>query len=284
MRQTSRTHEQRVRLDYCRTTWRCHRRLRAARSLLRIVDEVDSILVDEARTPLIISAPPRTREVVPGVRALVRRLQRDKHTRWTRRSARRDHREGISVVEDRLGIDTCTSPRTTPLISYLNNAIKPRAVQGRQGLCRHGRQRADRDDHRRSSTAAATTRASPALEARRGLQDQEDTRPRDDHAQNLLKRDDVRQTGSRPEATTSSGVNTPRHPIETRPMIAWTRRPDLPHRRTLKLTRRRERHRAPRERPAVLIGTASVAKSEKLSKLLVRAGILTRSSRQAARA
>jgi len=34
-----------------------HRGLRAEVSSLRIVDEVDSILIDEARTPLIISGP-----------------------------------------------------------------------------------------------------------------------------------------------------------------------------------------------------------------------------------
>ena len=46
-------------------------------------------------------------------------------TRWTRRSARSPILErGIEKVEDRLGIDNLYESANTPLISYLNNALK----------------------------------------------------------------------------------------------------------------------------------------------------------------
>ena len=40
------------------TTWRARSRTASARPRLRVVDEVDTILIDEARTPLIISGKP----------------------------------------------------------------------------------------------------------------------------------------------------------------------------------------------------------------------------------
>jgi preprotein translocase subunit SecA len=95
-----------------------------------IVDEVDSILIDEARTPLIISGPA------------------DKATKWyvefaniASRLVRGEHYEvdekkkttgildaGVAKVEELLKIDNLYESVNTPLIGYLNNALKAKEI------------------------------------------------------------------------------------------------------------------------------------------------------------
>ena len=91
-----------------------------------IVDEVDSILVDEARTPLIISGPAEdSHEWYPEFAKLVNRMERDKHYEVDEKKRTVSIlEEGIDVVEDRLGIGNLYESANTPLISYLNNALK----------------------------------------------------------------------------------------------------------------------------------------------------------------
>ncbi|AQP46034.1 preprotein translocase subunit SecA [Tessaracoccus flavus] len=95
-----------------------------------IVDEVDSILVDEARTPLIISGPAEdNHEWYPVFAKIARTLVRD-------RDYEVDEKKrtiavlapGIEKVEDRLGIDNLYESANTPLISYLNNSIKAKEL------------------------------------------------------------------------------------------------------------------------------------------------------------
>jgi preprotein translocase subunit SecA len=95
-----------------------------------IVDEVDSILIDEARTPLIISGPAEdSHEWYPEFAKLATRLQRDVHYEVDEKKRTVAIGEaGIEVVEDRLGIDNLYESANTPLISYLNNAIKAKEL------------------------------------------------------------------------------------------------------------------------------------------------------------
>ena len=95
-----------------------------------IVDEVDSILVDEARTPLIISGPAEdSHEWYPTFAKLVDRLRRDEHYEVDEKKRTVAILEaGIDVVEDRLGIGNLYESANTPLISYLNNAIKAKEL------------------------------------------------------------------------------------------------------------------------------------------------------------
>ncbi|MGY1835152.1 preprotein translocase subunit SecA [Blastococcus sp. SYSU DS0510] len=95
-----------------------------------IVDEVDSILIDEARTPLIISGPAETSAKWYGEFArLVPMMKRDVHY-----EVEEDKRtvavteEGVEFVEDQLGIDNLYEAANTPLISYLNNALKAKEL------------------------------------------------------------------------------------------------------------------------------------------------------------
>src|ERR687898_19220 len=95
-----------------------------------IVDEVDSILIDEARTPLIISGPAEdSHKWYPEFAKLVNRLHRDEHYEVDEKKRTVAILEaGIDVVEDRLGIGNLYESANTPLISYLNNAIKAKEL------------------------------------------------------------------------------------------------------------------------------------------------------------
>lgn len=95
-----------------------------------IVDEVDSILIDEARTPLIISGPVDGSSQFYTVFAqLAPRMREGIHYEV-------DHRkrtvgiteEGVEFVEDQLGIDNLYAPEHSQLVSYLNNAIKAKEL------------------------------------------------------------------------------------------------------------------------------------------------------------
>jgi preprotein translocase subunit SecA len=91
-----------------------------------IVDEVDSILVDEARTPLIISGPAEdSQRWYVEMANLVDRLRPevDYEVDEKKRTVAILER-GIEKVEDHLGIENLYESANTPLISYLNNALK----------------------------------------------------------------------------------------------------------------------------------------------------------------
>ncbi|MGK5628597.1 preprotein translocase subunit SecA [Streptomyces sp. URMC 123] len=106
-----------------------------------IVDEVDSILIDEARTPLIISGPADQATKWYGDFAkLVTRLTRGEAAKPPHREETGDyevdekkrtvaiHESGVSKVEDWLGIDNLYESVNTPLVGYLNNAIKAKEL------------------------------------------------------------------------------------------------------------------------------------------------------------
>lgn len=96
-----------------------------------IVDEVDSILIDEARTPLIISGPAAgdlNRWYVEFSR-IVRGMERDVHYEVDEKKKNVGVTEaGIDVVEDQLGVDNLYEAANTPLIGFLNNAIKAKEL------------------------------------------------------------------------------------------------------------------------------------------------------------
>ncbi|WP_265521849.1 preprotein translocase subunit SecA [Oerskovia flava] len=96
-----------------------------------IVDEVDSILIDEARTPLIISGPASgdTNRWYGEFAKVVRRLNRDTDYEVDEKKRTIGVLEpGIAKVEDYLGIDNLYESLNTPLIGFLNNAIKAKEL------------------------------------------------------------------------------------------------------------------------------------------------------------
>jgi len=98
-----------------------------------IVDEVDSILVDEARTPLIISGPSdESPRWYPEFARIATGLRRDVHYEVDEKKRTVAVLEpGITAVEHRLGIDNLYESANTPLISFLNNAIKAKELYQR---------------------------------------------------------------------------------------------------------------------------------------------------------
>ena len=95
-----------------------------------VVDEVDSILIDEARTPLIISGPAEENQRWYSEFArLAPRLKRDRHyevDEGKRTIAVTE--EGVEFVEDQLGMDNLYEAANTPLVGYLSNALKAKEL------------------------------------------------------------------------------------------------------------------------------------------------------------
>ena len=96
-----------------------------------IVDEVDSILIDEARTPLIISGPAsgeanrwfaQFAKIAETLQPVIDyEVDEKKRTVGILEA-------GIQKVEDYLGIDNLYETANTPLISFLNNSLKAKAL------------------------------------------------------------------------------------------------------------------------------------------------------------
>jgi preprotein translocase subunit SecA len=95
-----------------------------------IVDETDSILIDEARTPLIISGPAdKPTKWYVEFANLVQKLERDVHYEVDEKKRTAGIlEEGISKVEELLQIGNLYESANTPLISYLNNAIRAKEL------------------------------------------------------------------------------------------------------------------------------------------------------------
>ena len=96
-----------------------------------IVDEVDSILIDEARTPLIISGPSsgEANRWFTEFAKIAQKLQPvvDYEVDEKKRTVG-ILEPGITKVEDYLGIDNLYESTNTPLISFLNNSIRAKAL------------------------------------------------------------------------------------------------------------------------------------------------------------
>ncbi|MGH3279314.1 MAG: preprotein translocase subunit SecA, partial [Trebonia sp.] len=102
-----------------------------------VVDEVDSILVDEARTPLIISGPAEQNsrwytefaKIAPKLRRVRdEELQDGDYEVDEKKKTIGILESGVEKVEDWLGIDNLYDPVNTPLVSFLNNSIKAKEL------------------------------------------------------------------------------------------------------------------------------------------------------------
>lgn len=96
-----------------------------------VVDEVDSILIDEARTPLIISGPSSgeaNRWFSEFARIATRLVPGEDFEVDEKKRTVGVLEPGIEKVEDHLGIDNLYESANTPLISFLNNSIKAAAL------------------------------------------------------------------------------------------------------------------------------------------------------------
>ena len=95
-----------------------------------IVDEVDSILIDEARTPLIISGPAdKATKWYVEFANICGQLTRDLHYEIDEKKKTVSIlEEGVTKVEQILGIENLYEAVNTPLIGYLNNGIRAKEL------------------------------------------------------------------------------------------------------------------------------------------------------------
>nr|WP_320050281.1 preprotein translocase subunit SecA [uncultured Desulfuromonas sp.] len=113
-----------------------------------IVDEVDSILIDEARTPLIISGPSEaSSELYYRVNAIIPRLKKGEVIEHRDGKVGPSHKEftgdytvdekaktaaltedGVATVEKMLGVDNLYDPRHIELLHHVNQALKAHAL------------------------------------------------------------------------------------------------------------------------------------------------------------
>jgi preprotein translocase subunit SecA len=95
-----------------------------------VVDEVDSILIDEARTPLIISGPAdQATKWYADFASIVQKLALDVDYEVDEKKRTIGVLErGVERVEDFLGIENLYESVNTPLVGYLNNAIRAKEL------------------------------------------------------------------------------------------------------------------------------------------------------------
>lgn len=117
--------------DYLRDNMKFSIERMAQRDLnYAIVDEVDSILIDEARTPLIISGPsdPSTdkymhvNKIIPGLKI------EEHYTLDEKAKSAMLTEAGVSEVERRLEVDNLFDPKNIELLHHVNQALKAHFV------------------------------------------------------------------------------------------------------------------------------------------------------------
>ena len=91
-----------------------------------IVDEVDSILIDEARTPLIISGPAeKSTDLYYQINGLIPRLSKDTHYTIDEKARSAVLTEdGVAKAENLLQVDNLFDPKNIELLHHINQALK----------------------------------------------------------------------------------------------------------------------------------------------------------------
>ncbi len=95
-----------------------------------IVDEIDSILIDEARTPLIISAPTTDSEnLYTTFAGIARQLEAEKdYTVDEKMKAVQLTQDGITHAENLLGVDNIYTEKGMKYVHHLETAVRAKAL------------------------------------------------------------------------------------------------------------------------------------------------------------
>lgn len=98
-----------------------------------IVDEVDSILIDEARTPLIISGPAEeSTDKYIKINAIIPGLQKDQHYQIDEKSRTAVLSEnGVAEVEKRLNVENLYDPHQIEILHHVNQALRAHTLYKR---------------------------------------------------------------------------------------------------------------------------------------------------------
>ncbi|MER7083499.1 preprotein translocase subunit SecA, partial [Saccharopolyspora kobensis] len=250
-----------------------------------IVDEVDSILIDEARTPLIISGPAdQSSRWYQEFARLAPMLERDKHYEVDERKRTVGVTEdGVSIIEDQLGIENLYEAANTPLVGYLNNALKAKELYHRdkEYIVRDGEVLiVDEFTGRILAGRRFNEGMHQAIEAKEGVEIKAENQTLATITlQNYFRLYDKLGGMTGTAETEAAEFHTTYKlgvvPIPTNEPLARIDQPDLvyktePAKFEAVAEDIEERHRAGQP---VLVGTTSVERSEYLSKLLTQRGI-----------
>ncbi len=117
--------------DYLRDNMVADTSRKAQRALgYAIVDEVDNILIDEARTPLIISGPGETppNEYYRFARIVPQLQQEEDYTIDEKHKTAALTPDGMSKLERLLGVSNLYDPSNFALVHFAENALKAHAI------------------------------------------------------------------------------------------------------------------------------------------------------------
>lgn len=105
-------------------------RLRQPHHAYAIVDEIDSILIDEARTPLIISAPaPDTENLYPTFASIASQLNSEEHYVIDEKLKSATLTDaGIEAAEKILGIENIYTDKGIKYVHHLETAVRAKAI------------------------------------------------------------------------------------------------------------------------------------------------------------
>mgnify|MGYP000104765681 CR=1 FL=1 len=251
-----------------------------------VVDEVDSILIDEARTPLIISGPAsgEANRWFGEFSKIAEKLQPviDYEVDEKKRTVG-ILEPGIEKVEDYLGISNLYESVNTPLISFLNNSIKAKALfkRDKDYVVMNGEVLIV-DEHTGRILAGRRYNEGihQAIEAKEGVEVKAEnqtlaTVTLQNYFRLYKKLSGMTGTAETEAAEFMSTYKLGVVPIPTNRSMVRIDQPDLIYKNeevkfnqvVIDIT---ERHKAGQP---VLVGTTSVEKSEYLSKLLAKAGV-----------
>jgi preprotein translocase subunit SecA len=105
-------------------------RLRQPKHAYAVIDEIDSILIDEARTPLIISAPaPDTANLYTTFAQIAASLKPEEHYLVDEKAKSATLTDtGIEMAEKALGIENIYTDKGIKYVHHLETAVKARAI------------------------------------------------------------------------------------------------------------------------------------------------------------
>jgi preprotein translocase subunit SecA len=105
-------------------------RLRQPKHAYAVIDEIDSILIDEARTPLIISAPaPDTANLYTTFAQIAKMLKPEDHYIVDEKAKSASLTDsGISMAEKSLGIENIYTDKGIKYVHHLETAVKAAAI------------------------------------------------------------------------------------------------------------------------------------------------------------
>lgn len=258
-----------------------HRQLNYA-----IIDEIDSILMDEANTPLVISSPgdPEAGRDLQRMAQAVRGLKEgEDYKTELKEQAMSIHEPGVQKVEASLGIDNIFSGENAKLVGLMYSAAKAKAMfeRDKDYIVRNGEiEIVDKETGRVLEGRRFNEGLHQAIEAKEGIK----TKPEDVTAASITLQSFFKLygklSGMTGTAKSESGELTSLYKLRTievptnKPMI----RVDKP---TRYFRSEQEKITAVIEEvktihasgQPILIGTGSVAKSERFSRALKDAGL-----------